>query len=421
MPLPPDPCPAVGTAYPRYRTVFAVLSTSADERLLPRGRIPRVTSRTWPGRRAVLIGTATAVAGLVAGLVTGCTTGSPPRPSPSPTPPSPDELAAGRAVRSARLLLTAESSSSTGTSPRLAALLDTLAATHREHLQALGLPEPGTPTSGATAGASSPGAPTPSSSAPPSGASSAAASGSPSATSVNLAALAQAERSAAQEALADVSITTPATAGLLARIAAARAVDADLIRSVAGLNPLGELTPPTRPSSGSAVPSTTAAPSGATTPPGATSTGTSPTPSESVTIDTTGAAALASLLAGEHAAVFAYGLVAARAPASRQRLARSLWLAHRQRRDELERRLAAAGRTPAAAEPAYDIGAVPTSPVRLAALATKVEDGLATAAFGAVTRSEGAVRDEAAADLVRAARRAALWRGSGTALPGTPS
>jgi hypothetical protein len=93
--------------------------------------------------------------------------------------------------------------------------------------------------------------------------------------------------------------------------------------------------------------------------------------------------------------------------------------AHRDRRDELERRLVAAGRL-VAAEPAYDLGKSPVTPAQLNALAARVEDGLAGVAFRTVTRAAGVVRQEAAADLLRAARRGATWRGTVVALPGMP-
>ena len=43
---------------------------------------------------------------------------------------------------------------------------------------------------------------------------------------------------------------------------------------------------------------------------------------------------------------------------------------------------------------------------------------MAAVALRGVTGSAGAVRLEAATDLVQAARRAAVWRGTGVPLPG---
>lgn len=129
--------------------------------------------------------------------------------------------------------------------------------------------------------------------------------------------------------------------------------------------------------------------------------------------------AVSAILSGEHAAVFAYGLITARAQPTREGLARQLWAAHRIRRDELTRRLVAAGRSPVPAEPAYDLGQPPTTPAQVAALAARVEDGLAAVALRAVTGTTGAARLEAAGDLILAARRAATWRGTTVALPGS--
>jgi hypothetical protein len=223
------------------------------------------------------------------------------------------------------------------------------------------------------------------------------------------------ERAGAREALDDMIITTPATAGLLARLAAARAVHADLIAAAAGLP-----TPPEVAATAGLSADSSPRPSADTTPDGSPSPAASASPAES-RLDRDSADAISSLLAGEHAAVFAYGLIAARSPSGQKAQALRRWEAHRARRDALERRLVAARRTPVAAEPGYQLGPLPTTPAQVAALATRVEEGLAAVATQAVTASTGAVRLEAATDLVRAARTAAVWRGTAVPLPGQPT
>ena len=337
-----------------------------------------------PGRRAVLVGCLGAVAGLA-----GCTSsdggakGGPPR-----HVPTADELAAGRAVLSARALIT-ELTALAAAVPGLAPALTPLVADHDAHLAALGTPVASPSASGASTSGATPGSSSPTASPTASG---------PAPTAAHLLASMLA---AAEEALQDVAGTTPATAGLLARIAAARFVHADLVAAAARLAAPPEPAPP---------------PSGSASPPtGSPATGVSPS---GPTLAPATVSALSGLLTGEHAAVFAYGLVTARAPRGRAERARTLWQAHRARRDELETRLSAAGVEVPASEPAYDAGQPPTTADQVVALAAKVEDGLAAVAFAAVTATSGTTRAEVALDLVRAARRSASWTGGSTALPG---
>jgi len=315
--------------------------------------------------------------------VSGCTGPSDAGTAPDGARPSADEAAAGRAVLAARSLLTTESRMSAG--PRVAAVVAAIADSHRAHLAALGLPDlnaspSGPPTSGTpTSPPAGPATGTPPTTAPD-----------PAGPATAPAVVVRRELAASGETLADVVRTTGATAGLLARIAAARAVHADLLAAAAGLPaPDRETLPPATPAGGP--------------------------------LDDETASGLSALLAGEHAAVFAYGLVTARAAPDREPLARTLWAAHRARRGELERRLVTAGRAPVAALPAYDVGRLPATPVQLAAFTATVEDGLARAALVAVTGTAGTVRSESAEALVRAARRAAAWRGAVDPLPGTPA
>jgi hypothetical protein len=124
------------------------------------------------------------------------------------------------------------------------------------------------------------------------------------------------------------------------------------------------------------------------------------------------------LLAGEHAAVFAYPLIIARVAGNRRALATALWEAHRQDRDELQVQLVGAGMQPVAAEPAYNVGTAPSNPARAAALAARVERGLAALAADVVAVPRGRDRNIGADQLVLAARRTAGWTGQPIAFPG---
>jgi len=127
--------------------------------------------------------------------------------------------------------------------------------------------------------------------------------------------------------------------------------------------------------------------------------------------------ALLALTAGEHAAVFAYGVIAARVPKGRREQARAAWAWHLARRDLLEERLLAAGVQPPVAAPAYDVGAAPNAS-GAARLAATVERRLAVLAVRAVAATEGDDRREAIAALVEGARRLAAWTGRPETLPG---
>jgi hypothetical protein len=381
-----------------------------------------------PRRRSVL-----ALFGTSALLMAGCTRPrTPDRPAgATPRIPSPDELAAGRAATAAEALLDRESVLAASRLD-LATVIRVVAVAHRAHLAALGIPA--SPISGSAPPISGSGSGSTSGSATPSGSSSS--------TPIPTAPIdvIRAEAQAAQQALADVEITTSGTAGLLARIAASRMVNADLLAAAAKLPAPGEpaVRRETSPSPASGSPSSSAgnAAAGPTTGPTVSpslspslSPGLSPSlnvsptgdlsgSSPSPTLDPTASAGLSQLLEAEHAAVFAYGLITARIPDSRREATRALWLAHRARRDELERDLAAAGVTPPAALPAYSLGAVPVTPAQIAALAARVEEGMAAAALTTVIATTGRVRRHAALDLVRAARRATAWSGTSIPLPG---
>ena len=179
----------------------------------------------------------------------------------------------------------------------------------------------------------------------------------------------------------------------MARIAAARAVHGDLLARATGRPAPGTLPEPDVTASLVTVPASTSA-------------------------DGPLARALAHQLQGEHAAVFAYGIVVARAHHDLTDLARQDWDTHIHERDALDRALRALGITPPAAEPAYDIGAEPTSASETALLAARIEAGIAALITRTVGVSVGTSRMTAARALVATARRAAVWDPQTPALPG---
>ena len=133
---------------------------------------------------------------------------------------------------------------------------------------------------------------------------------------------------------------------------------------------------------------------------------------------TAGLDVLSQELAGEHAAVYAFALLAGRAKDDAQDRALRAYATHVRLRDELERTLRAAGVDPPVASPAYDVGPVPSTRAEVAALAGSVESSLASLAAQSVGVAEGSARAQAASRLVEAARRSATWTRRPTALPG---
>jgi hypothetical protein len=213
------------------------------------------------------------------------------------------------------------------------------------------------------------------------------------------------EATAAREALRDGLAASGPFAVLLTRIAAARVVNADLLDSALKRTLTGVLRP-------AATPKQTPGPTSTATP-----TSTRPTTDDPAAPDplrdpdSPALSALDRLLAGEHAAVFVYPLIVSRAAANRRDLALTLWQQHRTTRDELTAQLVTAGIEPTVAEPAYAVGAPPTSAAKAATLAVRVERGLAALAIDllAAGAADDPYRVQGAAELVLAARRGASW------------
>jgi hypothetical protein len=129
-------------------------------------------------------------------------------------------------------------------------------------------------------------------------------------------------------------------------------------------------------------------------------------------------AAVQAALAAEHAAVYGYGVVGARAGAARRAEALAAHAAHRARRDELARTVRELGGRPVAAAAGYELPfAVPDGPAA-ARLAAFLEERVAGVYSDLVRSAGGRLRGEAARALREAAVRGVVWRGSGVAFPG---
>ena len=117
------------------------------------------------------------------------------------------------------------------------------------------------------------------------------------------------------------------------------------------------------------------------------------------------------VLAGEDAAVYAYGLVAARLSGAERAEALDAMAAHRARRDGLMTRAAASGASPSPVPAAYD----PPFPVADAAaarrLAALVEDRLAGQWAGLAATSTGKQRLADALVAQSCAVRGTTWSG----------
>lgn len=137
--------------------------------------------------------------------------------------------------------------------------------------------------------------------------------------------------------------------------------------------------------------------------------------------------ALIDALAVEHAAVFAYGVVAAFSNPTRDPLVARFTAEHRARRDSTVDALTAASVTAPEPAAAYTVPTPVTGPVEAAELALTVEQDTAVAWRSVVERAQsGPTRELGVTALTEAARRAVAWRRilgivpATTAFPGTP-
>lgn len=129
------------------------------------------------------------------------------------------------------------------------------------------------------------------------------------------------------------------------------------------------------------------------------------------------AAALQAALAGEHAALYAYGVVGARSSGSDADLAAAAYVRHRARRDALVAMLTEAGERPAAPEVAYDLPFATDGRAPLRRLAALVE-GRCAALYAALVQHSPAGRAFAARGLVDCATTQLGWGGPPEPFPG---
>jgi len=379
-------------------------------------------------RRTILAGGwAGALAALTGSALVGCRSGAPAA-APPPTP-TPDEVLRRRAV--ARIKGLQDAVTTVASPATLRAVLARQAAAYTAQLTALGEPPASAaPTGTATSAASpAPGGPTGTT-----GSASGASSGSASPAPVppTPAGILAAQAAAATEALTDcLTARAPGMAVLLARLAAAHAAGADLLAAAARLPGPGEFVPGPATAGGTAGPTTAATGAGGQ----ASSTGTGgpasltggsrpaspPSAAGSASPTATGQVApLARLLQGEHAAVYAYGVVAAWVAPPQRDQAHADWDAHLGERDELVQVLTAAGVSAPAASAGYDLGTPPDGGPAAVRLAATVEGRLAALAAAVVGATADGARPVAAGVLVAAARRQVGWTSTLDALPGGP-
>lgn len=131
-------------------------------------------------------------------------------------------------------------------------------------------------------------------------------------------------------------------------------------------------------------------------------------------------AALQRMLAGEHAAVYAYGVLGGRLAAGTelQSQAADAYVEHRARRDDVVAMLRTAGAEPVAAEPAYELPTEVGTPGQAAAVARQIEDRCSVHYAEAVATSTSQTRAYAIGALIDAATRGLGWGAEPVALPG---
>ncbi|MGZ0146614.1 ferritin-like domain-containing protein [Kribbella sp. WER1] len=129
--------------------------------------------------------------------------------------------------------------------------------------------------------------------------------------------------------------------------------------------------------------------------------------------------ALQAALAGEHAAMYGVGVAGGKLTGARFRAATDLFGAHRDNRDHLSALIVAAGQTPIAAEPAYDLPQAVTNAATAAALILLIERRIAAVYGDLVEAAEQApVRSFAIDALQTAAGNQLTWGGAPVAFPG---
>lgn len=130
--------------------------------------------------------------------------------------------------------------------------------------------------------------------------------------------------------------------------------------------------------------------------------------------------ALQTALAGEHAAVYGYGVLAVRLTKAQRNAAQNAYDTHRARRDVLIGLIEGASADPVAAAPAYALPFPVVTAADAVKLAAQLEERLGAAYADIVQAAESDTRRTGLEWLTDAAVRAVRWRGTSVAFPGLP-
>ncbi len=129
---------------------------------------------------------------------------------------------------------------------------------------------------------------------------------------------------------------------------------------------------------------------------------------------------LGAALAAEHAAVYAYGVLAARTTGRLRVAMTTAYNAHRARRDQLRTMTIAAGGTPAEPKAVYALPVTPSSAAQAVELAVLVERGVTGAYLELAASPDPALRRMAALAMQECAVRSYSLRPEIEAFPGMP-
>ncbi|HEX4811778.1 MAG TPA: ferritin-like domain-containing protein [Nonomuraea sp.] len=127
-------------------------------------------------------------------------------------------------------------------------------------------------------------------------------------------------------------------------------------------------------------------------------------------------------LAAEHAAVFAYGLLGARASGALRDRMTAAFTAHRARRDRLRTLITQRGGRPAEPDASYALPYFPSTPALATKLAVHLETGITAAYLELTAAQDMSLRRYAASAMQEAATRSyAFDRAQPPAFPGMPA
>lgn len=122
-------------------------------------------------------------------------------------------------------------------------------------------------------------------------------------------------------------------------------------------------------------------------------------------------------LAGEHAAIYGYGVVGGRLTSQSGRALTNL-NAHRSARDQLSRLIVSKGAEPVPADPFYAVDISAGTQKQLVTTAIAIEDRLSVLYAELMLEKDASARGIAVEQLQGCAVRATQWRGRAQAFPG---